>query len=111
MPRHSRVRTASCTRQSAILAELETAVALSETCPVLTEAARRWLTRRRDAVHTCLRILITLMPERFRLCQPTVLGLCDRLGHADVQPTLCALLALRRMSVVFPWSEIGDRQV
>ena len=95
------------------MAELEAAVALSETRPVLTEAARqahpnpdvgakaarRWLTRRRDAVHTCLWVLITLMPELFRLCQPTVLGLRDRLGHADVLPTLCALLALRRMLV------------
>ena len=50
------------------MAELEAAVALSETCLVLTEAARRWLTRRRDAVHTCLWVLITLMPELFRLC-------------------------------------------
>ena len=86
-------------------------------CPVLTEAARqahpdpdvganaarRWQQRRRDAVHACLRVvLITLVPDRVRLRQPSVLSLRDRLGHADVLPILCALLALRGMLVLGP---------
>lgn len=98
------------------LAELEAAVVLAETSPVLIEAARqahpdpevgekaarRWLKRRQDAVHACLWIVRDILSDRFRDCRPTVLGMRDHLGHAEVLPILCALLAFRHLYVPAP---------
>ncbi|MDE2911891.1 MAG: hypothetical protein OXL68_03070 [Paracoccaceae bacterium] len=98
------------------LAELEVAVALAETSPVLTEdawrahpdpevgakAARRWLKRRCDAVNAFLWIVRDIRSNRIRDCRPTVLGMRDPLGHAEVLPILCALLACRHLYVPAP---------
>ncbi len=51
---------------------------------VSAKAARRWLRRRQDAVHMCLRILRGLLPDQFCGSPPTVLDLQSHLGHASV---------------------------
>lgn len=62
--------------------------------------SRAWRRAALAAVHACLWVvLIALVSDRLRLCQPTVFSLRDRLGHADGLPILCAPLALRRMLV------------